>query len=125
MPELLNITLAGLPPSVNTMYRTYGRRRYKTRAAKDYQQTTAAIMRMAWGRKPPELGDVGLEVLLETTSRRRWDIDNRLKALIDCIEDAGIVLDDRQVCSIHISRQIADSDRTTVTLWRREQEGGK
>ena len=45
MSYLLSITLDGLPPTVNHLYRTGGRHRYKTPKGAAYQEATAAEMR--------------------------------------------------------------------------------
>lgn len=45
MSYLLSITLDGLPPTVNHLYRTGGKHRYKTAKGAAYQEATAAEMR--------------------------------------------------------------------------------
>ena len=66
MSYLLSITLDGLPPTVNQLYRTGGRHRYKTPEGVAYQEATAAEMRAQREMLParrargPYLGPVAL-----------------------------------------------------------------
>lgn len=117
---LLDVTLNNLPPTVNHYYRTGGRTaRYKTAAGKAYQVATVAAMTAARPRRePPYEGPVAVRVILTAKARRRWDLDNRLKAVQDCIQIAGIIADDSQITELHVIRDNSvrqDSTRVTVT----------
>ena len=57
---------------------------------------------------------------------RKWDIDNRVKALQDCLEQAGIIENDRQVQSLHVRREYApDRAETTTRIILMEYKGEK
>ena len=115
--ELLTIELEGLPPTVNHLYRsTSTGRRYKTSAGLDYQQLTANAIIEAWGDKPPYTGNIELRLTFLTSNNRRWDIDNRVKAIQDCLSMAGVILDDRQVITLHVERHYGTATKTILTV---------
>ncbi len=82
MSSLLRLELERLPPSVNQMYRTgrYGTR-YKRSEVSDWQEETALMLGKAWD-KDPYTGNVEVYIVFTMKNNRRWDIDNRLKALL-------------------------------------------
>lgn len=117
MGELVKVNLSGLPPTVNHLYRTSRNGvRYKTPQGREWQSTTAVIMAMAKTNHKPYSGDVALEVLFQTADRRRWDLDNRVKALQDCLAMAGVIEDDRQIQRLHVERQAGPKTSTIVTV---------
>ena len=102
---LLSIELEGLPPTVNHLYRsTRSGRRYKTEVGREYQQSISNAIMEAYTGSEPYTGAVELHVIFETNNRRKWDIDNRIKALQDCLSMAGVLLDDRQVEALSVRR---------------------
>lgn len=118
MRELARVELLGLPPTVNHLYRTSRNGvRYKTPQGKEWQAFTAAIMAKAKTNRAPYGGDVALEIVFRTADRRRWDLDNRVKALQDCLAMAGVIEDDRQIQRLHVERQVWTHTATVVTVW--------
>ena len=89
-----------MPPSVNAMYRRnpkgYGM--YKTPEAKMW---TAECMRHI-RRKNPLKGKVDVSVNLYLLRER--DIDNSLKAILDLLQEANIVVNDSQVYSLLVTK---------------------
>ena len=96
------------PPSLNRYYRNVGGRvlisaegrAYRTRVAK-----VIATERSAGncGHRPmPERLQVHL--LLAQPDRRRRDLDNTLKALLDALTHAGVWEDDSQIDDLHVVR---------------------
>ena len=116
--ELISLELDGLPPTVNLMYRNVGTRRYKTAACHDYQDFLASRLASLWNGKPPVTSPVSLYVKFSQCDRRRWDIDNRAKALQDCFQMSGIIKDDRQIDLLILHRvHNADKASTLLSLW--------
>ena len=117
MRELARVELLGLPPTVNHLYRTSRSGvRYKTSQGREWQNTTAAVMAKAKTNRAPYDGDVALEIVFRTADRRRWDLDNRVKALQDCLAMAGVIEDDRQIQRLLVERQAGPKTATVVTV---------
>lgn len=116
MSSLLRVAFEGLPPSVNQMYRT-GRSgtRYKRSEVSDWQEETAGKIREAWN-KEAYAGNVEVHIVLTVKGSRRWDIDNRLKALLDCLELAGVIKDDSQIWGIVAYKERGKKDGVEVVM---------
>ncbi len=54
----------------------------------------------------PKLGSARLylEIVLWPKDKRKFDIDNRIKALLDSLQDAGVFDDDEQIDQINVYR---------------------
>ena len=116
MSEILDMELIGLPPTVNHMYRTGNRNRYKTLEVREYQQYAVNKLREAWqGRKAMD-GRIEMHIRFTTDNKRRWDIDNRVKALQDCLSMAGVIRDDSQVDTLHVERCYGNEKATHMTV---------
>ena len=115
--ELIHVALKGLPPTVNQMYRNCGTRRYKTPETREFQDGLVAILKSLWGDKPCFNGRAGLRLFFSQKDKRRWDIDNRVKALQDCLQAAGVIKDDSQIDLLHLEREHeAQKTQTVLTL---------
>ena len=94
------------PPSVNRIWRQHGGRTLisrEYRAWKSQALDHLAVQRL--GETPPEWlsGRLSVYIYLQPDNHRRWDIDNRTKAVLDAIENIGF--DDAQVDVLHVERQ--------------------
>ncbi len=52
MGILFSLEFEGLPPTVNTMYRNTGSRRYKRQEVQDWQEDIAGLMSEQWKKRP-------------------------------------------------------------------------
>ncbi|MBP3835873.1 MAG: RusA family crossover junction endodeoxyribonuclease [Pyramidobacter sp.] len=90
--------------------------RYKTATGRRWQEDVALMFaRMKRNRVPYE-GHVALEVVMTSSNRLRWDVDNRVKALQDCLSMSGVVADDKQVIDLHAQRIFGETEKTRVTV---------
>ena len=116
MSGKLNVELLGLPPTVNHMYRTGNRTRYKTLEVREYQQYAVNKLRELWQGRKALSGRIEMRITFTTDNKRRWDIDNRVKALQDCLSMAGVIRDDSQVDALHVERLYGNEKTTQVTV---------
>ena len=130
--ELLSLEFEGLPPTVNTMYRSSGSRRYKRQEVQDWQEDIAAMMAEQWKKtlpnfpvgvpyKKPYSKRVCVSIDFTTKDKRNWDIDNRIKSLLDCLEIAGVLLNDNQIDGLNVRRHKGHENKTKITLMELKQ----
>ncbi len=43
---------------------------------------------------------------LHAPTRRKYDLDNRLKVLLDSLQASGFIVDDEQIDSLHVERGV-------------------
>lgn len=97
------------PPSLNhaTKYRIAGKppkqfvTTYKSGAAKLFE--AAAVAAIGW-TKPTIVDRVAVSIELIAPNKRRYDIDNRVKPVLDAIQAAGVIRNDEQVDKLDIRR---------------------
>ena len=116
MRTLLRLEIPGLPPTVNHIYRTGKNFRYKVKEVRDWQEKITLLMRHAKTNKEIYTFPVALKIICCSNDKRRWDIDNRIKALQDCLAPAGIIRDDSQVWKIQIERKLTEETSTKIIL---------
>ena len=117
---LLELEFEGLPPSVNHMYRGARGWRYLTAETIEFQTAISAIMRRECQIQEIYTGVVAVFIKFYTNNKRRWDIDNRVKSLIDCLEKAGIIQDDSQIDALIINREQCNKTATRIIVCRYE-----
>lgn len=114
---LVSVTVAGIPESVNHIWRgSRGGRHYKTAKAKDFEFLLTTVLRSAYKGKPAYDGQVRLCLTIIRKTKRRYDLDNRIKSAQDCLTPAGIILDDCQVVEIYARKECGSEDSTTVSV---------
>ena len=105
------------PPSVNRLWRhVIVGRSVRTLVSRDGRQYKEDVQRACLIQNAPRQlkGDVVLQIKLEPPDRRRRDVDNSLKALLDALTSAGVWQDDSQVADIHIWRSSCVKDGRVV-----------
>lgn len=88
------------PPSINTYWRRHGHIIHVSNAGKKYNKLVVAVVR---GRKPFK-GSMSVTINLYPPDKRRRDIDNSIKVLLDCLTKARVWLDDSQIEELHVYR---------------------
>ena len=91
------------PPSMNTYWRNF---RGRTVLSKAGRQFKADVSEYVINNNIPKFGDRKLKVtmILRPRDKRKVDIDNRIKAVFDSLEDAGVFDDDFQIDHIEMIR---------------------
>ena len=97
--------------SVNKMYRG---RRFLSKEGKDTKYAIGLEL-LAMGKFEPSEAPVALNVIFYVKNNRA-DLDNMLKALLDCL--TGILYkDDSQITELHIFKEIdKDNPRTLIQI---------
>ena len=104
------------PPGVNTYYRTFRGRMLLSKRGREYKQTVADIVSETCSIKFED-ARLKVHVNFHPNSRRKVDIDGRLKSLIDAIAEAGVFTDDEQIDDLRIVRcEAVPGGRATVII---------
>ncbi len=91
------------PPTANHYYRHVGPRVLISRQGREYRDLVVKLVRE---HSLPRLhGWIGVEMDLCPPDRRRRDIDNLLKPILDSLQHAGIFADDFAVDDLHLRRR--------------------
>lgn len=91
------------PPSMNTYWRHFRGRMVLSKAGRQFK---IAVQDYIIDNNIPKFGDKKLKVtmILRPRDKRKVDIDNRIKAVLDSLEDAGVFDDDFQVDHLEMIR---------------------
>ena len=92
------------PPSVNHYWAARGNTRYLSPRARAWHREAWALLRAQGVRFG---GEVAVYLMVYPPDRRRRDIDNILKAVLDALVHAGVLQDDSQVAELHAVRREA------------------
>ena len=104
------------PPSVNHYWGVSGKQRFIGKKGKEFRAKVMDAVNEA-GIQALE-GRLAVHVALYPPDRRKRDIDNVLKSLLDACEHAGCYENDSQIDELHIIRRdvIKDGACTIVIL---------
>lgn len=103
------------PPSVNHYWRRVGARTLISRGGRAFRQAVCAILAARGVR--PLTGPLALEIVIYPPDRRRRDIDNVQKALLDALQHGGAYGDDSQIIRLAIEKgEPVDRGKTTVRI---------
>ena len=105
------------PPSVNSYWRANGHRRYISKEGVAFTEEVSLIVK---NKNPRSFGDkqVAISVMLHPRSKRKFDLDNTLKAILDALMKAGMYDDDSQIEYIEIARgEAVDGGKAVVHLY--------
>jgi crossover junction endodeoxyribonuclease RusA len=97
-----------LPPSMNTYWRNFRGRTILSKGGRDYK---LAVQEYVTQNDIPKLGNERLAAIIKIYPRdkRAIDLDNRIKAVLDALQDAGVYNDDGQFDEITIVRGVIKS----------------
>ena len=91
-----------LPPSANHYYRRVGHATLISRAGREYRAAVKSAL-LAMG-SPSVTGPLTVLVTVYPPDRRRRDLDNLLKCLLDSLQHGGLYRDDSLIDRIDIRR---------------------
>jgi crossover junction endodeoxyribonuclease RusA len=105
-PKQLRVKLRW-PPSVNGYWRSVRRgngvAQIISEDGRAFRSSVALTFQLA-GAKVKFHGPVAVEIVLHRADRRRFDVDNYAKAILDGLTHAGVWRDDSQVDELTIRR---------------------
>lgn len=115
------------PPSVNSYWLANGKRRYISPAGVQFTKSVIQIVRE---NSVKSFGDkqVAINVMIHPRSKRRFDLDNTLKAILDSLQKAGVYDDDSQIEYIEIARgEQVEGGKAVIYLYDYigEEHGGR
>lgn len=90
------------PPSVNHYWRHVGARTLISRGGRAFRANVCSIL--AASGVTPLVGPLAMEVMVHPPDRRRRDIDNVQKALLDALQHGGAYADDSQIVKLSIEK---------------------
>lgn len=103
------------PPSVNHYWRRVGAKTLISRAGRAFRERVCSLL--AARQTQPLSGLLSVVIEVYPPDRRRRDIDNISKALLDAMEHGGAYHDDSQIVSLTITkRDVVPEGKTLVTI---------
>jgi crossover junction endodeoxyribonuclease RusA len=104
------------PPSGNTYYRRSGHHIYLSPAGREYKANICEIIKKL-GLHEEKL-DQRLRIVIGVSAktRRKYDLDNRLKPLLDGLQDSGLFVDDEQIDRLTIFRLPHGENKAQIRL---------
>ena len=99
------ITTLPFPPSVNHYWRKWNNRMVISKKGREYRTEVCGLLAGGGGpRKPPAGGRIALCMDAFPPDRRRRDLDNLPKAVLDSLAYAGVYEDDSQIDLLIVHR---------------------
>ena len=108
------------PPSVNHYWRRVGQRTLISRGGRAFR--AAVCSHLAAQGVRPITGPLVVNIDVFPPDRRRRDIDNCLKSLLDALQHGGVYLDDSQITVLRAQKHAAVKDgHVVVTITKAEK----
>lgn len=92
------------PPTVNTYWRNVAGRTLISRRGREYREQVGWHVRAAKTAPWPDSARLCVDIEARAPDRRKRDIDNLNKAILDSLTAAGVWADDSQVDDLRIWR---------------------
>jgi crossover junction endodeoxyribonuclease RusA len=106
------------PPSVNHYWRRVGPRTLISRGGRRFRDAVAGVL--AAQGVAPLLGRLSVQVIACPPDRRKRDLDNLPKALLDALQHGGAYLDDSQIDRLEVERgSVVPGGKVIVVLKER------
>jgi crossover junction endodeoxyribonuclease RusA len=108
------------PPSVNHYWRRVGARTLISRGGRAFREAVCALLAARGVR--PLTGPLAMEIVVHPPDRRRRDIDNVQKALLDALQHGSAYGDDSQIIRLAIEKGEPVEDGKTVVRIQKVSE---
>lgn len=108
------------PPSLNRYYRTFRGRILIAADGRAYRTAVARHVALQCIGREPLADRLAVEIALAPPDRRRRDLDNTLKALLDACTHAGLWRDDELIDDLRIVRGPVRQNAGAVAMRVRE-----
>jgi crossover junction endodeoxyribonuclease RusA len=99
----MNIMLP-YPPTVNTYWRKFNNRMVISAKGRQYRKD---VMELLEGCQTLH-GRLKVTIIATMPDRRKRDLDNILKSLLDAMDHAGLFDDDEQIDQLHVFRSVVE-----------------
>ena len=108
------------PPSVNRMWRNIKGRTLLSKAGREYRTACLADVLMQRVKRDRLKGGLKVEILAFPPDKRRRDLDNMLKGILDALTYCGIIEDDSEIDKIEIQRGTVNCGHVLIQVehWR-------
>lgn len=113
MSLILSVSVPVSAPSVNHYWVASGKKRFISQKARDFHKVMALYVK-------PVASDKRLraEIVFNFPDRRRRDIDNHLKGVLDSLTKLKLCIDDEQFDELHIKRgEIVKGGLIEIKVW--------
>lgn len=102
------------PPTANTMFGLHGHRRFVSRSYATWKLHAGEHLE---GQKPTKFdGPVNISIALKNPRKARWDVDNRVKPVIDLLVTHQVIEDDNHEVVRRVTAFVGDAPGATVTV---------
>jgi len=89
---------------------------YLSAKGRDYKKAVLATLKALLLDGEALTGRLRVRLELSAPTKRKYDIDNRIKATLDALQAAGFIVDDEQIDSITVKRLPPGDDCCLVTV---------
>ena len=95
------------PPSINHYWVHVGTRRVVSTDGRLYRRQAVAAIHSQWPSDVPRplAGRLAVTLRLYASTRHDYDIDNRIKVTLDCLQRARAMQNDNQIDALHVYRE--------------------
>lgn len=104
------------PPTVNHYWRNLSGRTLISRQGRAYREQVGWAVRAAKTAPWPESARLCVAIEAQAPDKRRRDLDNLPKSVLDALTDAGVWADDSQIDDLRIWRGPVGAGQIVVTI---------
>lgn len=106
------------PPSINHYYRAVRGRIFINKHGLEYREVVNRVVHRLNPNAKPLRKRLTVAIRYCPADRRRRDLDNVLKPLLDALQKAGVFKDDEQIDDLRIHRgPVVPGGRVEIQLW--------